>query len=361
MNNNIAIGWDIGIKNLSFCILEKVEKNTNNNADNNNNNNENYLKIGDKIFIIKHWQCISLMEQIDKNKQQNGELINIKNNILCKNIIKNNKQCLKKAIYCETKTILKNDEYEYTGYCKIHYNTKCNELKNISTLDNILNNNDNTYANNTILPTEDNKLIDMKNTLCNGKDCKNKHIYVLKTNIFIGYCKKHYYNLIKNNTNTQQDFLKKNNVKNSIKIDLQTLSISLIQELNKINNIINQPNIILLENQPVLKNPTMKSIQMFLYSYYIINNIDTIANKKIMCYIASKKLDIIKYLSSTDQTEITNKLSNITNKYQKNKKMSIYIVEKLLHNSPWLATFSKNSKQDDLADSLLMTLHHLLK
>ena len=140
---------------------------------------------------------------------------------------------------------------------------------------------------------------------------------------------------------------------------------ALFQELDKIKQHVLAPNIILLENQPVLKNPTMKSMQMFLYSYYLIRHLDLhngLGDKNLQCYTASKKLDLIKFFPQSEQTRIENILAQVKSGYQKNKKMSILMVEYLLKgNTKWLEFFNKHPKQDDLADSLLMTLHYFEK
>ena len=158
---------------------------------------------------------------------------------------------------------------------------------------------------------------------------------------------------------------------------------------DKIKEHILIPDVILLENQPVLKNPTMKSMQMFLFSYYLIRNMDiswvrVSANssnvaeeiKKVdtvkkaetkhqshpLCYTASKKLDLIKFLPDDEQQRITSIIDNVKNNYQKNKKLAILIVEYLLkNNSKWLSFFNTHTKQDDLSDSLLMTLHYYMR
>ena len=111
--------------------------------------------------------------------------------------------------------------------------------------------------------------------------------------------------------------------------------------------------------------PTMKSMQMFLYSYYLMNILDSnidLSIKKLQCYCASKKLDMIKCLTEEEQTTINTFIDTVKNPYQKNKKMSIMIVEVLLkNNAKWLEYFKSHPKQDDLADSLLMTLHYFEK
>ena len=90
-------------------------------------------------------------------------------------------------------------------------------------------------------------------------------------------------------------------------------------------------------------------------------NVD-LSVKKLHCYCASKKLDMIKFLPEDEKLRITTFIDTVNNPYQKNKKMSIMMVEVLLkNNAKWLEYFKSNPKQDDLADSLLMTLHYFEK
>ena len=97
----------------------------------------------------------------------------------------------------------------------------------------------------------------------------------------------------------------------------------------------------------------------------ISNEIDIDNNlciKKIQCYTASKKLDLINFFPESEKTRINTLIDTVKNGYQKNKKMAIMIVEYLLQNNKKLLEFfNKHPKQDDLADSLLMTLHYFEK
>ena len=120
----------------------------------------------------------------------------------------------------------------------------------------------------------------------------------------------------------------------------------------------------------------MKSMQMFLYSYYLIrlldktkttvneraSNVNTTSilnDKTIQCYCASKKLDLIKFLPVLDQKRIMDYIDTVNSGYQKNKKMAIMMVETVLkENTKWLDFFKGHPKKDDLADSLLMILHY---
>jgi hypothetical protein len=329
---DIGIGWDIGIKNLAYCILEP-QKNISNNTI---NTNTEYIKFNNTYYSINHWRDISLVSQIESNLQDAGEVSHINTTLKCecpKNDKLNAPVCGNNAIYC-SETL--NIDGTYKGYCKTHF-----KKSGIA------------------------RMPDLNVKKCYIENCGGKTAQVLKAHIYMGYCKKHITEMINNKEKQVGDFLKINRAKTTSKIDINYLGIALFQELDKIKLHILEPNIILLENQPVLKNPTMKSMQMFLYSYYLIRHIDNkngLGNKNLQCYTASKKLDLIKFYPQAEQIRIDNILASVKSGYQKNKKMSIMMVECLLKgNSKWLEFFNKHPKQDDLADSLLMTLHYFEK
>ena len=371
-----AIGWDIGIKNLAYCILDTS-------LNSNTVKTLNTFTFNKTKYDITHWEDISLVTQIESNLATSGEVSHINNTLKCcfikentnsktkktnnkgkgkgkkkqsdppSNIIaKNdlveettNSICGKSAFYCAEEL---NADGTYKGYCKTHF-------KKLGI----------------------NKLPELSVKQCWNSDCIAKPIQVLKQHIFKGYCKKHINEMLKANVGnimdiehqyqyTSSDFLKINRAKATSKIDINNLGISLFQELDKIKNKVLDAEIILLENQPVLKNPTMKSMQMFLYSYYLIRTMETnngtMGSKKLQCYCASKKLDLIKFLPDEEQLRIMTIIDTVNNPYQKNKKLSIHIVEYLLKdNKKLLDFFNSNTKKDDLADSLLMTLHYFEK
>ena len=359
-----GIGWDIGIKNLAYCSLESNVTIKSNNI--------NTFVFNNKHYDIISWADISLVSQIETNMEDSGEVSHINTTLKCstlqetksKSKSKSKKEnkidteiqpqtkvCGKSAFYCKEE--LQSDSSGntiYSGLCKTHFKKSGEE-----------------------------RLPELTVKQCWDKECKAKPIQVLKAHIYKGYCKKHINEMIKTKTHTSNDFLKINRAKTTSKFDINQLGIALFQELDKIETTILDPSIILLENQPVLKNPTMKSMQMFLYSYYLIrlldknkNSVNDRANngnttsilndKKIQCYCASKKLDLIKFLPENDQKRIIEYIDTVNSGYQKNKKMAIMMVETLLkENTKWLDFFKGHPKKDDLADSLLMTLHYFEK
>ena len=367
-----AIGWDIGIKNLAYCVLD---------TSSNTVGILNNFTFNKTQYNITHWEDISLVTQIESNLATFGEVSHINNTLKCCFLKENtnskikgkgkgkpkqsdpsldstlnsppdiiykentNSICGKSAFYCAEEL---NDDGTYKGYCKTHF-------KKLGV----------------------DRLPELSVKKCWTDNCCSKPIQVLKQHIFKGYCKKHINEMLKANVDnimdiehqhqyTSSEFLKINRAKATSKIDINNLGISLFQELDKIKNKVLDAEIILLENQPVLKNPTMKSMQMFLYSYYLIRTMDTnngtMGNKKLQCYCASKKLDLIKFLPYEEQLRIMTIIDTVNNPYQKNKKLSIHIVEYLLKdNKKLLDFFNSNAKKDDLADSLLMTLHYFEK
>ena len=107
----------------------------------------------------------------------------------------------------------------------------------------------------------------LKHELCNGinkskKSCRMKaHVY---TNCGKYYCKKH---------------IEQSDVECKIYITVDNISFFqrskfLYNKLDKIKDNILDIDEVVIENQPVHKNPIMKSIQMLLYGYYMIECIN---------------------------------------------------------------------------------------
>jgi len=194
--------------------------------------------------------------------------------------------------------------------------------------------------------------------------------------------------------------LEKNKENNEIKIiDWDIVNLVDNDEMKKNRNLIfeNIPrklhekpqlldvDIVVIENQPSLKNPQMKSIQMILYSYFlilgkVIGNSDknTSYIDKIDFCSASNKLKI--YDGPEIILEETKRKKNIspetikenidvlektkskkpTIKYSDKKRLAIehakYFVEK---DEKYKDFFNNHKKKDDLADSYLQGLYYM--
>ena len=123
----------------------------------------------------------------------------------------------------------------------------------------------------------------------------------------------------------------------------------LIQELDKYPEFINCEHII-LENQPSLKNPTMKSIQMILYSYFLIKSNHI-------------KLEMINARNKLKAYEGEPIECNISDRYKKNKFLAIEYCKKMIinENINFINLFENSKKKDDLSDSYLQGIYYINK
>jgi flagellar biosynthesis chaperone FliJ len=113
--------------------------------------------------------------------------------------------------------------------------------------------------------------------------------------------------------------------------------------------------VVLLENQPVQKNPKMKSIQMVVYSYFLYQQ--QIVNRNIRNIIFQSASNKNKFMNNFDVV-----VRPYKSKYTMNKKKAISCTRSILENeenTEWLDFFNSHKKQDDLADSYLQLLHYI--
>ncbi len=135
---------------------------------------------------------------------------------------------------------------------------------------------------------------------------------------------------------------------------------------NKLHNIFIDYDIskVLLENQPVLKNPVMKSIQMIIYGYFAYE-------KNIM----GREIEYIKLINASNKLKLGRNLKEINNsedilkiksKYTRNKKLAIiytnhFLRERLIVEDyeKYNDIFNNHKKKDDLADAFLQGLYFI--
>lgn len=145
--------------------------------------------------------------------------------------------------------------------------------------------------------------------------------------------------------------IKKITCKNTPLLELGTI---LIQKLTEIQHIFSDVNIVVIENQPVLKNPTMKSIQIILFSFFIEHGIllDSSDINNIILFSARNKLKL--YDGPTVEC-------NIKNEYNKRKFLSVEYTKYYVKNTSFFDFFIKHRKKDDLADSFIQGYYYLFK
>ena len=105
---------------------------------------------------------------------------------------------------------------------------------------------------------------------------------------------------------------------------------------------------VLIENQPVLKNPIMKSVQMLVYAYFQIYSYQHGSGCDVRLIAAGNKLRV-RQKPNLDDDSVLNKSG-----YKNNKlKAILYAQHYLKGQEPkWLEAFSNNRKKDDIADAL---------
>lgn len=255
------IGWDIGIKNLSYCIL-------------------------DEKFNIIDWNIVNLIEdetiKIDKccKLTQKGDICSRPINYI--NRINNN------------------------HYCKIHSKKEVD-------------------------------LVEIGK--CFEIGCETNAKVIVTDNKY--YCKKH-----SKNKEVLKKLVKE---KSANKVDLDILGRNMITKLDHILDLSNIKTIV-IENQPVLKNPKMKSIQMILFTYFLIRKPEI--NVKLVPASSKLKFNI--------KNEEIDKVNKVKNKYTRNKKLAIeYCKEFIKDNNEKTHFFVNFKKKDDLADSYLLIRKYL--
>lgn len=161
------------------------------------------------------------------------------------------------------------------------------------------------------------------------------------------------------------NILKDNEKVKSINID--ELSKRLYMKLNEVFKD-KEFDIVLLENQPVLKNPVMKSVQMLIYGFFLYQKTNLIKNIKLIKLInASNKLKTGLLLNNEFKELkkiIDNKDYNTNLKYSINKKKAVdytllYLDYMKLNN--YKDFFNLHKKKDDLADSFLQSIYYIEK
>jgi len=267
------LSFDVGIVNLSYCILEKID---------------------DKISI-KKWDIINLNNTVDEK--------------ICIT-------CNKKALY-GNKTIDNIENYYCKKHCinkELNFNDYCIENKDENKCNHIIHK--------------------------SNKECTNKNYYKFSINDKC-YCKKHMTQLFTN--------IEKSNKIKKIEKPINSyddIIHKLIFELDNRKELLECDDVI-IENQPSMKNPKMKSIAMTIYNYYLIRGVfDGIVKK-------------VKFISPI------NKLKNINTSgkklsYKDTKQLSIDYCTTFIKEYPeWDIFFNKSKKKDDLSDALLQCIYYI--
>ena len=153
-------------------------------------------------------------------------------------------------------------------------------------------------------------------------------------------------------TTHSKKFKKKKKMNNDR--DIFNLSKILINELNLKEDFLNH-DVICIENQPALKNPVMKTVQMILYSYFMIEGATKDkAVEQVHMINARNKLKVYK----GPPVECKYK-----EKYKRNKYLSVEYTKLMIlqEDQEFIDLFTDSKKKDDLADAYLQGIYFIEK
>ena len=236
-------------------------------------------------------------------------------------------------------SFIHNDNY----YCKVH-SKKCEPLKPFEILFEETNKETNKEMCNYLV----------KETCCNKKSSVkyNENCYC------ITHAKSYYKKL---QTAYKIKPYKNKNIKD---LNFDDTLTKLIEILDSKKELL-KANIVLIENQPAFKNPRMKTISTFLYSFYIIRGIvdkevtkSSITRVKFMS--PSNKLKVITEGETTKLIAL--KASNESHAYKLTKALGIKYCKELINHLPdWLKILESHKKKDDLCDAFLQGAYYYEK
>ena len=276
------LSFDVGIKNLAYCLIEKKEDD----------------------FEIKKWDIINLVDDRD----------------VCEHVLKRGGRCGKIARF-----FMKDSDDKITTYCKEHND------KNII------------------------KLNESCFFVCQHTKCIERSKYNILGKPEWSWCEKHNKDAKKILTKFKSRKLTKQNCTQQ---SLQELADKLFTRLDKESDFL-QVDDVLIENQPSLKNPTMKTIASMLYSYFVMRGIvdrentkSTIKNIKFISPSNKLKIDKATTKKSLDEAKDKKEVYDITKGLGK-----IYCTTLISKMENGL--LEKHSKKDDLCDSFLQGFQYL--
>jgi hypothetical protein len=253
----------------------------------------------------------------------------------CNNIDLSNREFTK--CYCGLKASFTHNNFYY---CKVH-SKKCEKLKSFEEI------------------FSSNKDLNKCNYLVKNDCCGRKSVYDLSGNC---YCTTHSKTVYKKLESLYK--IKPYKTKSVSQLDFDDTRLKLFKILEEKKTLL-KADVVLIENQPSFKNPTMKSISTGLYDYFMIRGIldkqitqSNIIKVKFMS--PSNKLKLID--SGESKQIIVLKNTNEAKAYKLTKDLSIKYTKELINHLPeWKIFFEKQKKKDDLADAFLQGCYYYEK
>jgi hypothetical protein len=293
-----VLSFDVGIKNLGICLIEY---------------NDEEINIKSKLNI-HYWDIINLIS----NEEQ--KIIN---------------KCLKQNCNIKPKSYIEFNNNKYY-ICSKH-------LSNINELIEPI-----------LSPWNEDKWCQIKNEKCSHcNETKPKQSLYKNTDLNLILCSRHYKSCLtkKNNCISKINTIKNKKVKECSSNDIKLQLIKSLDERKE--KLLQIADIVLIENQPTFKNPSMKAISDTIYTWFMIRAlVDGDTN--------NSTIKELKFISPSNKLKEfnTNKLDEADDnkKYKITKKLSINNTETILtlyNLNTWIEHLSSFKKKDDLADSFL--------
>lgn len=263
-------------------------------------------KTGNETFKILDWQLINLGSE----------------SMYCCELNKNKSACTNKA------TLTGGGKH----YCKIHSKNYVPKNADVINCD------------------DKDKDIQCSHTM-KDKLCEKKATVRINDNLF---CKTHGTQM--SNKINKDMTIKKIGKTNSNKIPINALAAKLFCELDK-NAKMLEVNEVLIENQPTLKNPTMKTMSSLLFAYFIIRGIiDTETENK------NKKIGNVRFISPSNKLKVKN-ADNTGKDYKKTKDLGKTYCKELISKNKdtekYVEFINSQKKQDDLCDAFLQGYYYI--
>lgn len=302
MNFKRILSWDVGIKNLAYCLIQKT----------------------DDDFKILKWGVINLVD--DRQK--------------CEYHMKNGNQCSEPARLC----------IYHTDKIPI-FDDNTNEMKYVCTK-----HKDKMMP--KIIDVDDIKLKQKKKFIphkCNN--CTDESDYDLDGTSYC-WCETHYEK--KGKSFVKKIKSKKVTIVSCNRQPIQELCEKLFSRLDNEKDFLTAETV-LIENQPSFRNPTMKTISSILYSYFVLRGvIDKNITKSNICDVRfvspSNKLKIdaekTKQVLSKDKKEVKSKIYALT------KGLGVKYCRSLI-SKPDDDILGRMKKKDDMCDAFLQGFQFL--
>jgi hypothetical protein len=317
-NKKTILSFDVGIKNLAYCIIEK----------------------NDIEFKILNWGVINLIDDVEK----------------CMFEIKGGKKCDKPANF---KICHKDNEIMYLNETNTF---SCCEGHKKKSMPSFIKIDKNIKVKKK--PNKKSKIIKEDDIIPMCMYCENESDYFISTNKFCGLCELHVKKFSKKIEKNIQ--AKKINVMNCNEFPLLDLGKILFEKFDNNNNFLKVDEV-LIENQPGRLNNRIKvgnkikTIASFIFSYFIIRGI---IEKDRTC----SSITNVKFVSASNKLKIDLKTTNkILEKNETKNERDIYNLTKnlgkqyccALINSEDRDILNKNKKKDDMCDAFLQGFQYL--